>query len=158
MRLVPVLAAALAVALPLTAAADHIRADDVSIMIAPTNDFAAVLMRLENTGSEADRLLRVEAGDLATSVSLQTHVEEADGAVRVVAAEDGIDLPAGATRVVGRAGDHALGRDGDHAVLIALAAVPESGSAAPLVLVFESGVEMTLEAPIQRHPTAAAAD
>lgn len=155
MRLVPTLAAA-CILMPLVAAANHIRAEDATVMIAPTNDAAAVLMRLENTGTENDRLIRVEAGELARSVALHTHVKDPDGTARMVEADEGIDLPAGTSHVVGRAGNHTLGRDGDHAIFLDLAGLPEAGADIPLTLVFESGTEITLSVPVQRHPTAAA--
>lgn len=155
MRYAFTIATALCVALPLSAAAGHVTAHDAAIMVSPAGDAAMVLMRLENAGADDDLLIGVEAGDFATAASLQTHVVDADGAARVVPAEDGIALPAGTTHVIGRAGDHALGRDGDHAILLALAEAPEGGETVSLTLRFERGEDLTVSAPVQLHPTAA---
>ncbi|MGY6409825.1 MAG: copper chaperone PCu(A)C [Alkalilacustris sp.] len=154
MRLASVLLPALCVLAPFAVHADALTVEEPSIIVAPVGQQAAVLLRLENRGEADDRLIGADAGDLAAVARLLTHIEDADGAKRLVPADDGIALPAGTVHMLGRAGDHALGRDGDHALFLDLARVPTPGEEIPLTLIFESGAEITLQVPVQGHPTA----
>ena len=155
MRLAPTLAAAFGLLLPLAATASTFEVNEASLMIAPTHNAAALLMQIQNTGAEDDRLVRVDADGIASRISLHTHVADADGTVRMISAEDGIALSAGSTHVWGRMGDHSLGHDGDHSLMMELATVPEAGTAVPVTLVFASGTEVTVEVPVALHPTQA---
>lgn len=99
MRLAPLLG--LSGLLPFAALAEAVTAEEPSLVVAPVGQSAAVLLRLEHRGAEDDRLIGAEAGDLARSVSLHTHVADAEGGKRMVPAADGIALPAGSVHVLG---------------------------------------------------------
>ncbi len=157
MRLVSILAPALVAVMPLAAHAEGLAVAEPTLIVAPVGQQGAILLRLENEGPDDDRLIGAEAGDLATGITLHTHVMDADGTKRMVTAEDGIALPAGTVHVLGRADDHALGHDGDHAMFIQLARIPTPGEEIPLTLIFESGAEVTVQVPVEGHPTAGGA-
>lgn len=157
MRLAYVLCLSIIGLLPLPARAGDLIIQEPSLMVAPVGQSAAVLMRLENRGVTDDRLIGVIAGDLAQSVTLHTHVADPDGSKRMVAAADGIELPAGSVHVLSRGGDHARGRGGDHAIFLDLARIPVAGEEVSLILIFESGEMITLQMPVVVHPTGSVA-
>lgn len=145
----------LATMMPVAALATGLNVADPSIVVAPIGQSAAVFLQLENSGTQDERLIRADAGDIAHGVSLHTHVAQPDGSKRMMPATAGIDVPAGSVHVLGRGGNHALGRGGDHSMFLDLARMPEPGEEVPLTLFFESGAEISLQIPVARHPTAA---
>lgn len=155
MPLVPAfgLALGLVTVLPAAALASTMRVSEPTIIVAPVGQSATVLMQLENTGAEDDRLISAEAGDLAHGVSLHTHVADPDGTTRVVPATEGIRVPAGTVQILGRAGNHALGHQGDHAMFLDLARSPSPGEEITLTLRFESGADLSVRVPVAGHPT-----
>lgn len=139
-RLTALLAAiALAVALPLQAQDQLIRAEDAYARSNGTAGGAgAVFLILQNTGTTDDRLLAV-ASDAARMVELHSHKEDANG-VMSMGRIDGIALPAG--------GSHALARGGDHIMLMGLTRALDQGSTVTLTLTFEQAGEITLTVPV----------
>ena len=136
------LAAAVALGvLPVPAAAGgEIVAREAFAVISPAGQSGAAFMRLDNTGAQDDRLVGA-AADIAARVELHTHLEDADGVMRMVEVEEGFALPAG--------GSHVLERGGDHVMFLGLTRVPEAGEAVSLTLTFESGAELVLDVPVQ---------
>ena len=86
-----------------------------------------------------DRLIGARAA-FAKRVELHTHLEDANGVMRMREIEGGIPLPAGAR--------HALKRGGDHVMFMGLEAPLEQGSTVPVTLVFEQAGEITVQMPV----------
>ena len=105
----------------------------------------AAFMVLMNRGTEDDRLIGVRS-DIAQRVELHTHIEEANGVMKMVHVEEGFAIPAGES--------HALARGGDHVMFLGLNAPLEQGDMIPLTLVFEKTGEVTIEVPVdlERQP------
>ena len=140
MRFAALLAPALGVLLPLTAAADGLEVHAPFALISPAGQSGAAFMRIQNTGSEDDRLIAARA-DIAQRVELHTHIIDDIGTMRMVEVEEGFAIPAG--------GEHLMERGGDHVMFLGLHEAPEPGTDIPLTLVFESGAEITLEVPVE---------
>ncbi len=127
------------------AAAEIVVHDAYARSASPVARSGAVFMVLENTGDTADRLVAA-ATDAAARVELHTHIENAEGVMRMVEVKDGFEVPAG--------GRHALRRGGDHVMLMGLAAPLEQGETLPLTLTFEQAGEVTLDVVVdsERRP------
>ena len=98
----------------------------------------AAFMTLVNPGPEADRLIEARS-PVAARVELHTHLMQ-DGVARMTRVE-AIDLPAGA--------ETKLERGGLHVMFLGLHAPLAPGDTAPVTLVFESGAEIEVQAPVQ---------
>ncbi|MCA8878951.1 MAG: copper chaperone PCu(A)C [Rhodobacteraceae bacterium] len=96
----------------------------------------AIFMVISNGGGSDDRLVAAEA-PVAQRAELHTHLEDANGVMRMVEVEDGIALPAGQ--------DHALARGGDHVMLMGLKEPLVDGSHFPLTLTFEEAGPITVD-------------
>lgn len=107
----------------------------------------AAFMVLMNNGAEDDRLIAARS-EIAERVELHTHIEEANGVMKMVHVEEGFAIPAGAS--------HALDRGGDHVMFLGLTAPMEQGDKVPLTLVFEKAGEVVVEVPVdlERQPDA----
>ncbi|MGY6410109.1 MAG: copper chaperone PCu(A)C [Alkalilacustris sp.] len=150
MRLAPLptrlIASALVALSPAAAlAVDAASADAITIhapfaLISPAGQSGAAFMRIENTGTQDDRLIAARA-DIAQRVELHTHIIDDIGTMRMMEVEEGFPIPAG--------GDYVLERGGDHVMFLGLLEAPEPGAEIPLTLVFESGTELTLQVPVQ---------
>jgi periplasmic copper chaperone A len=88
---------------------------------------AAAYMILDNSGAEADRLLRIET-DAAVVVEFHQTVVT-DGVSRMLPIEGGLEIPSG--------GEYRLGADGSHAMLVDLAAPIGLGQLIEATLHFE---------------------
>lgn len=106
----------------------------------------AAFMVIENTGAEDDRVIAVSA-PIAARVELHTHMEDANGVMRMMEVEDGFPVPAG--------GKHMLKRGGDHVMFMGLTGPMEQGATFPLTLTFEKAGEMTFDVTVdlERKPT-----
>ncbi|MEM9048404.1 MAG: copper chaperone PCu(A)C [Pseudomonadota bacterium] len=104
----------------------------------------AAFMTIRNAGA-ADRLIEART-DIARNVELHTHIEE-DGVMKMREVEGGIELPAQSLVE--------LKRGGLHVMFMGLKAPMEHGDSFPLTLVFESGMEMTIDVPVdlERRPS-----
>ena len=140
MRLAALLGPALGVLMPLAAAADGIEVQAPFALISPAGQSGAAFMRIENTGSADDRLIAARA-DIAERVELHTHIIDDIGTMRMMEVDEGFSIPAG--------GHHLLERGGDHVMFLGLREAPEAGAEIPLTLVFESGLELTLQVPVE---------
>lgn len=109
---------------------------------APTG---AAFMGLMNHSSEDDRLIAVSS-DVADRVELHTHLQDANGVMRMVEVEDGIAIAAGET--------HMLQRGGDHVMFMGLNRDLAQGDVISVTLTFEKAGDMTVEIPVdlERKP------
>ena len=107
----------------------------------------AAFMTITNTGDTGDRLVAVES-DAAVRVELHTHLEDANGVMRMIEVEDGFEVPAG--------GSLHLKRGAEHVMFMGLNAPFEPGGSVPVKLVFESGVELSIEIPVDNDRAASA--
>jgi periplasmic copper chaperone A len=108
----------------------------------------AAFMTITNGGA-ADRLIGV-ASEAAARVELHTHREDADGVMRMIHLEEGLDLPAG--------GEIVMERGGHHVMFMGLAAPMVQGEMIDLTLTFETAGEIALQIPVdlERKPQAGA--
>lgn len=140
------IAAALA-ALSLPAFADDMAAGKGPIMIedayarasSPTARSGAAFFGIMNTAETDDRLIAASS-DVAERVELHTHLEDANGVMRMIEVEDGIAVPAG--------GMHMLQRGGDHVMFMGLNQPFEQGETITVTLTFEEAGDITVEIPI----------
>ena len=95
-------------------------------------------MVITNSGESDDRLIAVKSG-AAVRIELHTHVEE-DGIMRMMHVEDGFEIPAG--------GSLYLKRGAEHLMFMGLNAPFEQGATVSVTLVFQSGIEMPIEIPV----------
>jgi hypothetical protein len=104
----------------------------------------AAFMTIENTGAE-DRLIDAHS-DLAQKVELHTHLEDANGVMKMVHVEEGFPIAAGET--------HMLMRGGEHVMFLGLNSVPVQGDMVSLTLTFEKAGDITVEVPVdnERQP------
>jgi len=105
----------------------------------PTAMAGAAFMTIVNTSAEDDRLVAA-ATDAAQRVELHTHIEDAEGVMRMVEVKDGFAVPAGGTTM--------LQRGGLHVMMMGLTRPFEQDGTIDLTLTFEKAGEMTLTVPI----------
>ncbi len=105
----------------------------------------AAFMVIENSGAEADRLIAASS-DAAQRIELHTHLEDANGVMRMIEVEDGIAVPAGGSSI--------LMRGGDHLMFMGLTEPFEHGATVPVTLVFENAgeIEVEIEVDLERKP------
>lgn len=104
-----------------------------------TSQSGAAFMEIINQTDTDDRLVGLRSG-AAERVELHTHVEDANGVMRMMELEDGLPIPAGGT--------HALARGGDHVMFLGLTRPFEHGEEIELTLEFERAGEITVMIPI----------
>lgn len=139
-RLTPAAVLAACAALPLAALADtSIRIEAAFALISPAGNSGAAFMRIDNAGAADDRLVAAES-DIAMRTELHTHVEDADGVMRMIEVEEGFAIPAG--------GAHMLARGGDHVMFMGVTRVPDEGETIMLTLTFEQAGPVVLEVPV----------
>lgn len=105
----------------------------------PTAKSGAAFMVLTNLSDADDRLIGVTS-DAAQRVEIHTHLEDANGIMRMVEVEDGIAIAAGAS--------HMLARGGDHIMFMGLTQPFEDGMAVTVTLEFEVAGDVTVEIPV----------
>jgi copper(I)-binding protein len=133
-------AAVLVLAFPIGAAAhDGVHVEEPFALISPAGNSGAAFMRIEDHGTAGDRLIAA-ASDVAMRTELHTHIEGADGVMRMVEVEDGFAIPAG--------GAHRLERGGDHVMFMGLTRELAEGDVITLTLTFEREGEVVLEVPV----------
>ena len=133
-------AAAASIALP-SLAADGIEIVDPYARSASQMSGAA-FMTIVNHTAEDDRLVAA-ATDAAQRVELHTHIEDAEGVMRMVEVEDGFAVPAG--------GETVLQRGGLHVMLMGLTRPFEQGESIDLILTFEKAGDVAVTAPIDNE-------
>ena len=108
----------------------------------------AAFMRLENHSGAEIRLIEARS-DAAMRVELHTHLQDANGVMRMVEVKDGFVIPPH--------GQHMLMRGGDHVMFMGLKAPFVQGEQVPLTLVFDNGevIELLVPVDMERAPEAA---
>lgn len=102
---------------------------------------AAAFMVIENHGAE-DRLIDAKS-DLAQKVELHTHLQDANGVMKMVHVAEGFPIAAGES--------HALMRGGEHVMFLGLNSVPVQGDTISLTLTFEKAGDVTIEVPVDNE-------
>ena len=105
----------------------------------------AAFMVIHNHGDTDDRLVGVSS-DAAARVELHTHIEDADGIMRMTHVEDGLDLPAG--------GEIAMVRGADHVMFMGLNAPFEQDEVVTITFEFENAGEVVVEIPVDQDRAA----
>jgi copper(I)-binding protein len=105
----------------------------------------AAFMGLMNHGTEDDRLIGARS-DVSQRVELHTHLEDANGVMRMVEVKDGIAVPAGGMAM--------LQRGGDHVMFMGLNRELAHGDEVTVTLVFEKAgeIEITIPVDLERKP------
>lgn len=99
----------------------------------------AAFMGLMNTGTEDDRLIEARS-DVAERVELHTHLQDANGVMRMVEVKDGFVVPAGGMAM--------LARGGDHVMFMGLKRSLAHGDTVDVTLVFENAGEIAVTIPV----------
>ena len=126
-------------ALTLTLLAAPLHAGDIMINDAfarvarPNAPAGAAFMVIHNTGSEDDSLIGAST-PLAQKTELHTHMETADGVMKMMRVEEGFEFKAGEM--------HALARGGDHVMMMGLNGPINEGDEIPVTLIFENAGEI----------------
>ncbi|MEM6636797.1 MAG: copper chaperone PCu(A)C [Pseudomonadota bacterium] len=105
----------------------------------PAAKSGAAFMVIANAGDEDDRLIAAES-DVAARVELHTHMQDANGVMRMIEVEDGMAVPAG--------GSHALERGGDHVMFMGLTGPFVQGETVSVTLIFEKAGPISVDIPI----------
>ncbi|UWQ42486.1 copper chaperone PCu(A)C [Leisingera aquaemixtae] len=105
----------------------------------PTAKAGAAFMEIINKGEADDQLIGVRS-DVAAKVQLHTHKEGGDGVMKMMHVEEGFAVPAGAT--------HMLQRGGDHIMFMGLKQPLNHGDVVKVTLVFEKAGEVEIEVPV----------
>ncbi len=98
----------------------------------------AAFFTISNTGDTDDRLIDAKS-DAAARVELHTHIME-DGIAKMRQVEDGFPIPAGS--------EHLLMRGADHVMFMGLNEPFVDGKMVAVTLVFESGLTLDVEIPV----------
>lgn len=99
----------------------------------------AAFMRIINHGDTDRRLISVQS-DAAERVELHTHVEDANGVMRMMEVTEGFVIPAN--------GEHVLARGGDHLMFLGLNQSFSQGDEIRVTLSFEEGDDMDIVIPV----------
>ena len=137
----PTFFAAVAAALFATAASAEsiIEIVDPYVLSAGMNaKSGAAFFTIRNTGDTED-LLSDAKSDAAARVELHTHIME-DGIAKMRQVEDGFPIPAGS--------EHFLMRGADHVMFMGLNEPFVDGKMVAVTLVFESGLTLDVEIPV----------
>ena len=110
----------------------------------PTSKAGAAFMTIMNISGTDDRLIAA-ASDAAQRVELHTHIEAADGVMRMVEVEDGFEVPAG--------GSAMLSRGGNHVMMMGLTQQFVHGETIEVTLTFEQAGDVTVTIPIDLERT-----
>lgn len=120
-------------------------AQDIDVMDAyarsasPMAKTGAAFMLINNNGEIDDRLIDVRS-PMGKLVQLHTHIENAEGVMKMTHVEEGFVVPAGDTLV--------LQRGGNHVMFMGLEKGFEMGDIVPLTLVFEHSGEVSIDVPV----------
>lgn len=133
------------VAVPTLTAAEIVISDPYARVSRPNAPTGAAFMMIQNTGDAADKLLSV-ASDVAKRVELHTHIDQGDGIMKMTQIEGGIALPAGAT--------HMMQRGGDHVMFMGLTENLQQGGEVTVILTFEQAGDIVVAIPVdnERQP------
>jgi hypothetical protein len=124
---------------PIPALADVLAKDGYARVMGASAQSGAVFVMLENTSAEADRLIGARS-DFVEKIELHTHMQGADGVMKMMEVEGGLELPA--------SGSLALERGGNHLMLMGLKQPFAPGDDIALTLTFEKAGDVELTVPI----------
>lgn len=114
-----------------------IEIDDAYARISPGGS-GAVFLVIHNHGDEDDRLIDANVtDDIARKAELHTHVEDADGVMRMIEVKDGFAISAGDNKP--------LERGGAHVMLMGVEADLSDGDSFPIELIFENAPATEVE-------------
>ncbi|MBV1896460.1 MAG: copper chaperone PCu(A)C [Rhodobacteraceae bacterium] len=108
----------------------------------PTSPSGGAFMVIMNHGDTQDRLIGGRS-DIAKKIEIHTHIEGADGVMKMVEVEGGIVLEPGEM--------HGLERGGDHVMFMGLTQELKQGDTVSVTLIFEKAGEVTIELPVDRE-------
>ncbi|MEO1239461.1 MAG: copper chaperone PCu(A)C [Pseudomonadota bacterium] len=114
-------------------------ADPYARASGPSAKAGAAFMTIMNMSDTDDRLVAASS-DVSERVELHTHLEDANGVMRMVEVEDGFAVPAG--------GQTMLARGGAHVMFMGLKQPFVNGETIEVTLTFEQAGDMTVEIPI----------
>lgn len=130
-------------ALPVASFAADILIEDPYVRVSrPNAPTGAAFMTLRNAGSTDDRLISATS-DVAARVELHSHIDQGDGVMKMVEIEEGIALPAGAT--------HVMERGGDHVMFMGLSQPLEQGGEVSVTLTFEKAGDVVVTIPVDNE-------
>lgn len=134
------IAAATVSILPVLAFAGDITVSDPYARVSrPGAPSGAAFMIITNSGNTDDRLIAATS-DIAKRVELHTHLDQGDGVMKMAEIEGGIPLPAGAS--------HVMQRGGDHVMFMGLVSPLEQGGEVSVTLVFEQAGDIAITIPV----------
>lgn len=142
--------AATALALPAAAEMAKIMVDDAYARAStPMAKSGAAFMGLMNHSGEDDRLIAASS-DVARKVELHTHIEDANGVMKMTHVEEGFEIPAGEMVM--------LERGGKHVMFMGLTEPFEQGKMIDVTLTFEKAGDVVVQIPVDvdRKPRAGA--
>lgn len=122
-----------------SALADIMVKDPYARSSTPSSPTGAAFMTLMNHGGSDDRLVAASS-DVAKRVELHTHIEDANGVMKMTEVKEGIAVPTGAMA-------H-LKRGGYHVMFMGLNAPLEQGSEIEVTLTFENAGDMLVKIPV----------
>jgi copper(I)-binding protein len=105
----------------------------------PNSKTGAAFMTLMNHSDHDDRLIGARS-DAAARVGLHTHIEDANGVMKMNEIVAGIPIAAGET--------HAMERGGDHVMLMGLTGPLEQGLEITVTLTFEKAGDVEVQIPV----------
>ncbi|MBM7066424.1 copper chaperone PCu(A)C [Actibacterium sp. 188UL27-1] len=105
----------------------------------PNAKAGAAFMELRNTSGEEDKLVGARS-DVAARVELHTHEDAGNGVMKMIELEDGITIPAGAS--------HMMERGGDHVMFMGLKESLVQGETVTVTLEFEKAGDVELQIPV----------
>lgn len=139
------LAASAVIAFALPAfAADIMVMDPYARSASPSAKTGAAFMMIHNHGATDDQLIDVTS-PAAKKVQLHTHIEDANGVMKMTHVEDGFAVPAD--------GMIMLKRGGHHVMFMGLNEPFEQGKMVPVTLIFEKAGEVEIEVPVDLERT-----
>ncbi|MGY6705592.1 copper chaperone PCu(A)C [Roseinatronobacter sp.] len=134
------LTTAAAVTFALPAIACELEVDDAYARTSTAmSQSGAAFMHIMNQSATDCRIIGVRS-DVAQRVELHTHLEDANGVMRMVEVEEGFTVPA--------EGMHALARGGDHVMFLGLNQSLSHGDELAVTLLLENGEELELVIPV----------
>lgn len=101
----------------------------------------AAFMKIHNHGDTDDRLIGVTS-DAAQRVELHTHLEDANGVMRMIHVEDGFDIPSG--------GEIVMQRGAAHVMFMGLTAPFEQDATVTVTFQFEQAGNVSVEIPVDQ--------
>lgn len=99
----------------------------------------AAFMQIMNGADTDDRLIAARS-DVSVKVELHTHIQDANGVMRMREVEGGIAVPAGGMAM--------LKRGGNHVMFMGIKEPFEQGKTLPVTLVFENAGEIEIMIPV----------